>query len=301
MTDVETKWWPGDPPVRVDGEISALRAWELVLRREGRELRLSSLTRPVMWPGPVFHAGQPPQRQNSDGIYAVKPTLTGRRELRSSIYHNVWVRGWVGLYGHVVEHENGYRAEHAVIRRLKLCARAYLHLTDDQKVADVIRELEQTYHCPVETDLYDLRKATRSLTFRGAGTPVHSGPRVMDEPLPPAPVRPPPAPVASPPPAPVDTERRRRSTPGYSPDGISYASLVRAFQRAEKQVMQELPRNYRFWHTVSLASHYSRAVRQHVKCCMVGRGFGYNYVYPRPIVQRAARILRIPAALLLPR
>src|SRR6266566_3014357 len=70
----------------------------------------------ALWPGPVMHADEKPRRYNSNGIYV----------LRSEKYkydNSAPVSGIVALYGHVAEHADGYRAEHAMIRSLTLHVR----------------------------------------------------------------------------------------------------------------------------------------------------------------------------------
>lgn len=58
--------------------------------------------------------------------------------------------GWVGLYGQVIEHDFGYRAEHAVIRRLRLGVRAHLWFDRPEELATVINELERRCQCSVK-------------------------------------------------------------------------------------------------------------------------------------------------------
>jgi hypothetical protein len=59
----------------------------------------------------------------------------------------VW--GWVALSGTVIEHEHGYRAARAVVRRLRFGARAHLLFQKPGEIEAVRDELERRYQCPV--------------------------------------------------------------------------------------------------------------------------------------------------------
>lgn len=108
-------------------EIIAWRGWSLV--EVDGELRLSSLTRPEVWTPRAPHAAScpkgrtpTPQRRCRCGVYAaVSPeVLGGLRSLPGGVV------GQVSLWGRVVEHGRGYRAEVGYPARLGLVCAACL-------------------------------------------------------------------------------------------------------------------------------------------------------------------------------
>lgn len=105
----------------VQQEIIAWRGW--CLSKDDHGPVLKSVTRDVPWLGPSLTADAKPGHRtpdpnyywrgdNTSGIYAL-------RELGEH-YSKMSVVGSVALSGIVVEGENGYRAEHATIRSLRL-------------------------------------------------------------------------------------------------------------------------------------------------------------------------------------
>lgn len=95
-------------------EIIAHRAWGLV-KREGIWLLQPVANRLQTWLGPAVAAQERPGKYNSSGIHAYK-----ERILVEFDYSELPVIGTVQLYGHVVEHRFGYRAEKAIVRSLEL-------------------------------------------------------------------------------------------------------------------------------------------------------------------------------------
>lgn len=95
------------------GEILAFRAWQL----QGEFLQ--SLTRTHLWKGPIAHSNELPALENTHGLYAVKLDQAKMRNLVHD-YMQAAAYGFVGLYGRVIEHEDGYRAEHLIIRKITL-------------------------------------------------------------------------------------------------------------------------------------------------------------------------------------
>lgn len=151
------------------GELLAWRVWNLCRWRPDGSLRLVSATRPTVWDGPVLMADHRPLATPScgSGVYAVKPSVRPcRRHYDWALGGETWVRGWVALSGQVVEHERGYRAERAVIRRLRLGAAAHRYFRSPKKLARVREELERRYQCPVKISGVDMRIA------RGFASPV---------------------------------------------------------------------------------------------------------------------------------
>lgn len=131
------------PAKQVVGEIMAVRGWRLV----GDVLR--SVSSDTLWEGPVIHADVTPDdyhegrvaRSTSSGIYAVKPTPTMIKNMITTYHPDAY--GFVGLYGRVVEHQNGYRAEHCVVRRIILrfpASEAYVKVLADRYDCDVVVE-----------------------------------------------------------------------------------------------------------------------------------------------------------------
>lgn len=117
-------------------------------KQTDRTLLLKSVTYPVSWEGPVLRADTPPKRDNHHGIHAVKfpqffldPFYVGMGWQHAF--------GEVELYGKIVEHEMGYRAQTAIIRSL------YVPVTQEgmimqspslgKDLAWVLEELEQRY------------------------------------------------------------------------------------------------------------------------------------------------------------
>jgi hypothetical protein len=102
------------------GELLAWRFWGLGRLLSDGGVRLKSFRAPWVWDGPVLRAHRIPSESpySRTGIYALK----GPRDCNADIYwsEECWVAGWVALSGRVVEHELGYRAERAVVRRLRL-------------------------------------------------------------------------------------------------------------------------------------------------------------------------------------
>ena len=109
-----------------EGELLGWRVWRLARWGRNGSLRLCSGAHPTIWPGPVMTADQEPTADPSDrhGLYGLKPNVRSS----GSEFDRLWaiVSGWVALSGTVIEHEHGYRASRAVIRRLRLGACAHL-------------------------------------------------------------------------------------------------------------------------------------------------------------------------------
>ena len=146
----------------------AWRLWDLRRAPDGG-LRLVSLTRSTVWDGPVFTADQCPLPFPgcSSGVYALKPgTRLRRSQFDWALGAETWVRGWVALSGQVVEHGFGYRAERAVIRRLRLGVAAHRCFRSPEELARVRDELERRYQCRVKITGVD------AVLARGFASPV---------------------------------------------------------------------------------------------------------------------------------
>ncbi len=113
------------------------------------------------WPGPVMHSDEKPTRHNSNGIYVLKNS--GKRYDRGA-----HVSGSIMLYGKIVEHADGYRAEHAVLRQLTLHVHNLAeHLaagnTVARQIAALAMILERRYECEVLIDSAGPDRATEPM------------------------------------------------------------------------------------------------------------------------------------------
>jgi hypothetical protein len=137
-------------PVRKQvGGIVAYRGWNVAKHGDGRWV-LESASVGTVWEGPVLTADKPPSDRESADT-ADEPANRGRgiyaynAPRRNEVCHyGVW--GEVLLYGRVVVHTAGYRAEKCMIRRLVVSPSAWMDhigLEDD---------LVARYGCEVTTD-----------------------------------------------------------------------------------------------------------------------------------------------------
>lgn len=123
------------PPrtAKVQGEIIAYRGWQLL----GDILTpVNQLNDIKTWADLVAHSDRAPEPHNQSGLYAAK--LQYAQPLIDT--YRTPVHGLIGLYGKVIEHERGYRAEKAVIRVLRVVP----PLGDA-----LLRALEERYQCQV--------------------------------------------------------------------------------------------------------------------------------------------------------
>lgn len=120
------------------GEILAFRGWHL----SGEFLTpLATRAARETWYGPVAIADEKPTEHNDSGLYAVHMTQKRLAALITNYHPDVY--GFVGLFGTVWEHELGYRAERAVIRRLILrvpATQAFTALLSNRYECDVVIE-----------------------------------------------------------------------------------------------------------------------------------------------------------------
>jgi hypothetical protein len=171
---------PPHPPVvrwTSDRELLAWRAWRLARWGPDGGLRLLSMTASWAWDGPVFGADFLPfgSDANKSGVYALKWRPCPQIDWLWG--EHCWVLGWVALSGRVVEHRYGYRAERAVIRRLRLGVGTYLKVESHDDLVGVQEELERRYQAPVRLGGFQRRIARRlwdelPLFHSGAGIGV---------------------------------------------------------------------------------------------------------------------------------
>lgn len=142
--------------------IPAVRGWS-VRWYPATGARLESLVVPYRWYGPVERtdhpvvhppAWPPVEARPEVGFYACTPD-----EAYAALepYRMLDCVGTVSLFGRVVEHERGYRAEVVRIDRLWLVeGPAITH--GELEAPDLARELGREYRCPVAVS-EDLRDA----------------------------------------------------------------------------------------------------------------------------------------------
>jgi hypothetical protein len=119
------------------GEIPAFRAWKLM----GDNLVPVAMSKLVDYDaGAVLKSDFKPTLDNKTGLWAVK-TERWLRDVVRTYEADVW--GEVGLFGRVVEHEHGWRAEKLVIRKLHMLFPASRGLCNI---------LGQRYDCEVVVD-----------------------------------------------------------------------------------------------------------------------------------------------------
>jgi hypothetical protein len=107
------------------------------------------------WPSPVMHADERPSRHNSNGIYVLEND-------KARYDKSAHVSGSIMLYGKIVEHRDGYRAEHAMLRSLTLHVHNLAdHLASPEagekgtvarQIAALAQVLERRYECEVLID-----------------------------------------------------------------------------------------------------------------------------------------------------
>jgi hypothetical protein len=154
---VPVEQWKGND------ELLAWRFWGLGRLRADGGVRLESFRAPWAWDGPVLHAHCIPSESpfSRAGVYALKAPPPRSAEVHWS--YECWVSGWVALSGRVVEHEHGYRAERAVIRRLRLGVATHLHVSHVEDVLALAAELEQRYQVQVNLGHVERHFAARVL------------------------------------------------------------------------------------------------------------------------------------------
>jgi hypothetical protein len=146
-----------------EDELLAWRFWKLGLLPSDGGVRLLSFRAPCVWDGPVLRAHRPPSESpfSSSGVYALKAEPPRSADVHHS--DECWVSGWVALSGRVVEHEHGYRAERAVIRRLRIGVGTHLRVTHMEDLLALAAELEHRYQAPVNLGHVEWRFAARVL------------------------------------------------------------------------------------------------------------------------------------------
>ena len=284
--NVPTVKWQG-------GELLAWRVWRLGRGPGGRVLLVSAF-QDTVWEGPVMTADHRPFPVPvcGSGIYALKPSSRpARGQFNWAMGGETWVRGWVALSGQVVEHQFGYRAERAVIRRLRLGAAAHRAFRTPEALAAVRSDLERRYQCPVKVAGVDARIARG---FASVIRPCELAPRAQTPGIPS--------------PSLALRQRTQRTTwsKGVSPDGIKYEAVRRAFVQAERT----LGTGWRLYgrghcERVTVKPHYSRYARlgapQSVAHFSPRGCVGWCWIYPADLVRRAAWLLKVDPAVLVSR
>jgi hypothetical protein len=169
-----------EQPQRRTAPIPGLRGWRLYWHRDAGQPVLGSVVRPYLWDGPLVRDPKPPSPQSSTGFYAFPATPEAFRRFMNDItvvmgwnigrYCGGLVFGRVSLFGRVIEHDHGYRAEAARVDKLVIRAgpetnEKMMHVayaTSDHSVTsvvgwqsvsvrDLVAALERVYDCPVVT------------------------------------------------------------------------------------------------------------------------------------------------------
>ena len=134
-------------------ELLAMREWSLVLERDTRRPLLKSLNGEQAWLGPVLEWPWSPDEPAgpSTGVHGM--TRWARRRMWDMGWFygpDTWAWGWVALSGLVEENAAGFRAQRAVIRHLRLGARALALCTTREEAGGLVFFLEERYQCPVK-------------------------------------------------------------------------------------------------------------------------------------------------------
>lgn len=156
-TGDSSRFFQGHTPARRSSPFISWRAWQFDIESQ----RLRSLTSDTVWDGPVcttrlLKNGQPEKptwvnhaeriKGYSDaGVYSYKtPGLLAEYLSGYPVY------GRLENYGHVIEHELGYRSQKVVIQELFL---VNMPVTISERVwtPKECRELESLYGCEVKT------------------------------------------------------------------------------------------------------------------------------------------------------
>lgn len=150
-----------------DDELIAWRFWKLGRLTSDGGIRLLSFRPPFAWDGPVLRAHRLPSESpfSCAGVYALKAAPPANADVLWS--DECWVSGWVALSGRVVEHEQGYRAEQAVIRALRLGVGTHLRVLETPDLLALAAELERRYQAPVDLGAVERGYSARVLKEHG--------------------------------------------------------------------------------------------------------------------------------------
>lgn len=159
------------------------RAWKLDVDDDGPVL--VSTYKGTRWTGPVLHAHEPPPFNKPEDGVAYGPGIYAMKEWSDLTYPFI---GTVELWGRVVEHEKGYRAEHALVTGLyampvatyeehvlSLGSFGYPHQQINRRYRlnpdapsprpEILKALAERYQCPVDTERFrriaELRQACK--------------------------------------------------------------------------------------------------------------------------------------------
>lgn len=100
------------------------------------------------WTEPCLRADKIPTPDNRHGIYCVAE-IPQSGQLNSEYFSNA-AYGEIELFGTIIEHESGYRAEMAIVKSLVVCEeKGYWPWRHDYSVKQFVSSLEHKYQCPV--------------------------------------------------------------------------------------------------------------------------------------------------------
>lgn len=190
---------PKQPPAAESREkpFVGWRAWKLEVDDHGPVL--VSTYKGTRWTGPVLHAHEPPPFNKPEGGVAYGPGIYVMKEWQDLTYPFI---GTVELWGRVVEHEKGYRAEHALVTGLyHMPVESYegtwdlmsalgsavrqtrdgyrLHPDAPEPRPEIIKALAERYQCTVDTERFrrvaELREACKEPYEWTSESPNESG------------------------------------------------------------------------------------------------------------------------------
>lgn len=139
----------------------AYRGWRVMENKKGVNPMLYAVAWDKMYTGPARHDSDKPGFHESNGHYAVP--LKHLEEAYQG--YRCDALGRVSLYGTVIEHTRGYRAQRIVIDKLWVYSAAKFNdIFDDATPHDglmsstrqlwVVEQLASMYHCEVEPVFY---------------------------------------------------------------------------------------------------------------------------------------------------
>ena len=136
------------------GELIAWREWRLT-----EDNRLRSVSMDTVWDGPHMKAHAEPRMEGGAGrgLYFL-------RRRKHAMDYGGEVIGCAALYGHIVEHERGFRAQECMVR--------YLELHESVATPEKVTALEMRYGCTVKVGHWKQR--TGVLTWQSLANGIYT-------------------------------------------------------------------------------------------------------------------------------
>lgn len=141
MDMVEVSTPPPKPEVfYLDNPVIGFRQWRLTMDEDNKPILASVSNSDGRWPGPIIHAHKKPELHvDHVGLYAMKP-ICAHWNLKDP---GMTVCGDVEMWGTVIEHEHGYKAEHARIVRLYVHPGGWVPWEDSNSIAAATRAIQR--------------------------------------------------------------------------------------------------------------------------------------------------------------